>query len=280
MTLVNSPKFEFLKETAIIDDETRLNQVFQKILDDLKKYIQDVLNEPKSSHQELKIKEFNLGDSKISDYCSPDSPYFKSLINLYNWHSTNIKKKFQFLNQSKFEEIRFLIDKKIIYPYLTLKNLGFKEIIHFLLINIKDDAIDTLKCVFQFFNAVNFYEIKGEFYIHGFDKKKAIKKGLMIKLYLPDCRIADFLRVFENVFQFLKVEKYIILTDLVNGTENFVKSIFGDKEIFETYNPLKNLIWDPKKKIWKNHKLFGPKFEYLYPDLYYNQEDDMHSIKE
>jgi hypothetical protein len=84
------------------------------------------------------------------------------------------------------------------------------------------------------------------------------------------------LKVFEYVFQFLNVEKYLILTDLVNG-EHFVKSVFGDNKIFKTYNPLNNLIWDPKKKIWKNHKLFGPKFEYLYPDLNYNQNEDMSS---
>jgi hypothetical protein len=36
-------------------------------------------------------------------------------------------------------------------------------------------------------------------------------------------------------------------------------------------------LWTP---IWKNHKLFGPKFEYLYPDLDYHQEDDMRSVPE
>jgi len=88
-------------------------------------------------------------------------------------------------------------------------------------------------------------------------------------------------QILQDLINYLKltldVEKYLILTNLVNG-EYFVKSVFGNNKIFETYNPLNNLIWDPKKKIWKNHKLFGPKFEYLYPDLDYNQEDDMSSI--
>jgi hypothetical protein len=95
----------------------------------------------------------------------------------------------------------------------------------------------------------------------------------MIELYLPDCNLANFLRVFEYIFKFLNVERYLIITDLVDGNQ-FLKTIFEDKKIIDGYNPLNNLIWDPKKKIWKNHKLFGPKFEYLYPDLNYNQGED------
>ncbi|MEJ2296869.1 MAG: hypothetical protein P8Y23_19145 [Candidatus Lokiarchaeota archaeon] len=238
-----------------------------------------MLNEPNCYNQKTTANKFNFGSSNISDNHSPDSSYFISLLNYYNWHSTDIKKKLQFLNQSTFEEIRFLIENKIVYPYLNLKNLGFKEIIHFFLINIEDDTINTLERIFQYFNLAYIYGLKGEYYIHGFDSKKEIRKGLMVKLYLPECRIADFLRIFECVFQFLKVEKYLILTDLVNG-DHFAKTVFGDKKMFETYNPLNNLIWDPKKKIWKNHKLFGPKFEYLYPDLDYHQEDDMRSVPE
>ena len=145
--------------------------------------------------------------------------------------------------------------------------------------NIKQEKIETLKKVFQYFNLVFLYEIKGEYYIHGLENKKEFEKGLMVELYLPDCRLANFLRIFEYIFQFLKIEKYLILTDLVNG-HHFLKNVLGDENIFETYNPLNNLIWDPKKKIWKNHKLFGPKFEYLYPDLDYDQEKDMSSTLE
>jgi len=142
------------------------------------------------------------------------------------------------------------------------------------LINIKEDKIDILKSILQFFNLVSLYEIKGEYYIHGFNTKKDIKKGLMVKLYLSDCKLADFLRIFEYVFQFLKIERYLILTDLTNG-EHFVKKVFGNNKFYEKYNPLTNLIWDPKKKFWKNHKLFGPRFEYLYPDLYYNRKEEI-----
>ncbi|GAJ20373.1 unnamed protein product, partial [marine sediment metagenome] len=31
----------------------------------------------------------------------------------------------------------------------------------------------------------------------GFIKKKKISSGLMIKLYLPDCELSEFLRIFE-----------------------------------------------------------------------------------
>lgn len=240
-----------------------------------KSYVQSIIFNPNYETQISEVKKFDI-DIVGADYYTPDSKHYKSLLEIYNWHSIDIRKKIPFLNQSSFEKIHFLINNRIVYPYLKLKNLVFRERIYFFLINIKNNAITMLKTLFQYFNLVFIYEIKGEYYIHGFDDKKAIANGLLVKLYLPECELAEFLRIFEYIFQFLEVEKYIILTDLVNGDE-FVKSIFGDNKIFETYNPLNNLIWDSKKKIWKNHKLFGPKFEYLYPDIDYNQEENMTS---
>jgi hypothetical protein len=248
-------------------------------VNNFRKYVQEVLNNPDFKSQDLKVKCFDLAVSNKVDYHGPESSHFKSLLNFYIWHSFDLRKKLQFLNKSVFDELRFLIKNKILYPYLNLKNLGLKETIHFFLFNIRQDSIDILKTIFHYFNLVFFYEIKGEYYIHGFKDKKEINKGIMVKLYLPDCKIATYLRIFEYIFQFLKIEKYLILTDLVNG-DYFVKSIFEDEKLFENYNPLNNLIWDPKRRKWKNHKLFGPKFEYLYPDLHYNQEDDARSITE
>ncbi|TFG03469.1 MAG: hypothetical protein EU542_01980 [Promethearchaeota archaeon] len=263
---------ESLSQIFHFDRNIGLND-WELDVNNFKKYVQEILADPNRYNRELKTKEFNFGSLNNANFHSHDSNYFKSLQDFYNWHSIDIKKKLQFLSQSVFDELSLLIKNNIVFPYLNLKNLGFKEIVHFFLINIEEDKIDILKNVFQFFNLVSLYEIKGEYYIHGFNNKKDIKKGLMVKLYLPDCRLADFLRIFEYVFQFLKIEKYLILTDLVNG-EHFIKSLFGDDKIFENYNPLNNLIWDPKKKIWKNHKLFGPRFEYLYPDLFYHQKKE------
>ena len=38
-------------------------------------------------------------------------------------------------------------------------------------------------------------------------------------------------------------------------------------KLFKRYNPLINLRWNNKDKIWMNNKLYNEKFEPLYPDL-------------
>lgn len=234
-------------------------------------YIQNILFNPNYRVQTSDVKHFDIGDLIISDYYKPNSPYFKALLHVYNWHSIDIKKKINNPNNSIFDEIQVLIKNRLIFPYITPKNLDLKEIIHVILLNLKKDTIDTFKSIFQFFNFGYIYEIEGEYYIHGFDEKKEVYSGLMIKLYLPDCELAEFLRIFEYVFQYLKVEKYLIITDLVNG-ESLIKSVYGNKNFLEKYNPLKNLIWNAKTEKYDNHKLFSKNFEYLYPDLIFKEK--------
>ena len=48
---------------------------------------------------------------------------------------------------------------------------------------------------------------------------------------------------------------------------NLIKSIYGNLDFLDSYNALKNLKYNPKDKIWMNHKLFTKKFEFIYPDL-------------
>ncbi len=231
-----------------------------------KTYIQNILFNPNYKTPTSEVKNFDIGDLLIPDYYKPDSPYFKALLQIYNWHSIDIKEKYNIINQSIFDDIQALIKKKIIFPFITPKNLGLNEIIQIILLNLKKDTIDILKCMFQYFNLGFVYEIEGEYYIHGFNEKKKIYSGLMIKLYLPDCELGEFLRIFEYIFQYLKVEKYLILTDLVKA-DSIIKSVYGNNNFLEKYNPIQNLIWDKKTKKWVNHKLFSKNFEYLYPEL-------------
>ena len=46
-----------------------------------------------------------------------------------------------------------------------------------------------------------------------------------------------------------------------------IKNVYGKLDFLESYNPLKNLIWNNKDQRWMNHKLFGENFEPIYPDL-------------
>lgn len=241
-------------------------------------YIQNILFNPNYRIQTSEVKHFEIGDLINSDHYKTDSSYFNALLHIYNWHSIDIKKNLNIINQSIFDEIQALIQKKIIFPFITPKNLGLNETIHFLLLNLKKDTVDILKYIFQYFNLGFIYEIEGEYYIHGFNKKKKIYSGLMIKLYLPDCELAEFLRIFEYIFQYLKVEKYLILTDLVKG-DSIIKSVYGNNNFLEKYNPLQNLIWDTKTEKWMNHKLFSKNFEYLYPELFLKQKDGIMRTK-
>jgi len=64
---------------------------------------------------------------------------------------------------------------------------------------------------------------------------------------------------------------YLILNDLLDGTP-LIESELGNLNFLKKYNPLKNLIWNEKDKIWMNHKLFTEKFEKIYLKLI--PEDD------
>ncbi len=241
-------------------------------------YVQNMLFNPRYSFQNSELKRLALNKANGLEYAGPDTRAFKLLTEVYNGESVDVKKKLTFNSQSIFEKIKFLIKNKFVWPYITFKNLAFKEAIHFFLFNIKSEALPILKNIFQYFNLVHLYDIKGEYYIHGFDEKKTIVKGLMVKLYLPECELAEFLQVFEYVFQYLKVEKYLILTDLVDG-DFFLKSIIGNNRILDNYNPLTNLIWSKRKKQWSNHTLFSQEFNFIYPDLLYSQKDDHEGSK-
>ena len=154
----------------------------------------------------------------------------------------------------------------MIFPFISLKNLDLKQKIYIILPAVKKEHNETLLKIFHFFNIGFIYEIEGEYFIQGFQEEIRFENGLMIKLYLPDCQLDEFEKLFDLIFEFLEIEHYIILNDLVDG-KIFLKSLYGNLNFLKSYNPLKNLIWNKKDKIWMNHKLFSNKFEKIYPPL-------------
>ena len=88
----------------------------------------------------------------------------------------------------------------------------------------------------------------------------------MIKINFPKCEISEFEKLFDLLFEYLEIEHYIILNDLVDGN-NLIKSTYGGLDL-KSYNPLKNLKWNKKQKRWENPKVFTSKFEPIYPDLF------------
>ncbi len=72
--------------------------------------------------------------------------------------------------------------------------------------------------------------------------------------------------VFDLLFEYLNIEKYLILSDLVSA-RNLLKNVFGGLEFLEHYNPLRNLSWNNEHRIFTNRKIFTQNKEPLYPSL-------------
>ncbi len=231
-----------------------------------KTYMQKILFNPDFKDIPSIVKRYNLGDLKISNYYGPDSSYFKNLSEIYGLKSIDIKSVLGTKNYSIIEKILNLVKNKLIFPIIKTKNLDIQNKIYIILPNIKQGLNNVIIKIFSFFNFGFIYEIEGEIYIYGFPDIVKFENGLFIKLYLPSLDISVFQRLFDKLFNFLNIKKYLILTDMVDG-KNLLKNIFGNLRFFELYNPLKNLNWNDNDKIWMNHKLFNEKFEPLYPNL-------------
>ncbi len=231
-----------------------------------KTYLQKILFDPIFNIQFRGNKEFNIGNSSISNYYGKNSEILEKLELIYSQKATDLKSILGTRKKALFEPIEELINKKLIFPYLKLKNLGLIEKLYILLLDVKREHIEKLFKAFNFFNFAFFYEIEGEFFIRGFPDVKTFENGVLIKLYLPDTDLSEFQKIFDLLFHYLDIEYYLILNDLFKG-ETLIKSVYGNLKFLETYNPLKNFIWNDKDKIWMNHKLFGENFEPKYPDL-------------
>ncbi len=244
--------------------------------DKFKSHLENILFKPGYDAQIPKVSEYNISKQLTSPYYDPESEEYEALTQIYNRKSLNIKTHLGTRNYKVVNSIKNLLNKKLIFPYLSLKNLGFQDKLLIILPNIKSKSKDILLQIFSYFNYGFIYEIEGEFYIYGFDKEVKFEDGLMIKLYLPKSKFSmfyKFLEVFNLLFEYLEIPHHLFLYDLVDSKE-LIKSVYGNIEFLKQYNPLKNLKWNKEDKIWLNHKIFTQKFEPIYPDLFYNEEDN------
>jgi hypothetical protein len=231
-----------------------------------KTHMQNTLFDTEYEFQIVGVKEFNIVENPISSHVGPDSPEFKSLSQIFNWCSIDIKSYLGTKKKTTINHIKNLSKGNLIFSYLSLKNLGLHDKVYIIIPNLKQKAIDHLVKIFSFFNLVFIYEIEGEYFIHGFDNEVKFPKGLMIKIYFPKCDLHEFERLFDLLFEYLEIKDYIILNDLVDG-KNLIKSIYGGLDFLKSYNPLKNFKWNEQEKRWMNPKVFTSKFEPIYQDL-------------
>jgi hypothetical protein len=218
------------------------------------------------NRQPQNIRTSKLGSVPDKNISNPDSQEFKAFTELYSIQSSDIKSFLGRNYHTKINAFTTLFNKNLIFPYLKLKNFDFQDTFYIILPAVDPKWNQKLLQIFNFFNYGFVYEIEGDFYIHGFDKVEHFENGFMIKLYFPQCELHEFIRIFDQIFEYMDTDRYIMLSDLANG-KTFLKNLYGDLEFLKSYNPLKNLIWNDKDKIWMNHKLYNEKFEKLYPDM-------------
>ncbi|MFX0035050.1 MAG: hypothetical protein ACFE9I_05345 [Candidatus Hermodarchaeota archaeon] len=231
-----------------------------------KSFMQNVLFNPIYDPKITGLREFDLSEILESNILGYDTKEYQALTNIYNTQSLDIKSYLGTRNYTIINNITELLNNKLIFPYISLKNLDFQDKISIILPETKQEFNEKIIKIFSFFNMSRIYEIEGEFFIYGFEKEKSFENGLLIEIWFPKCELDEFFNVFDLLFQYFEINHYIVLTDLVNG-KTLLKSVYGNLDFLKEYNPLLNLKWNDNDKIWMNHKLFNEKFEPIYPNL-------------
>lgn len=231
-----------------------------------KSYIQDVLFNPSYDPKISEIRKFEIIEKIEPNIYGNDTQEYDALTNIYNTQSVDIKSFLGTRNHTIINNITELLKRKLIFPYVSLKNLDFQDKISIILPDNKPEFNKKIIKIFNFFNYCRIYEIEGEFFIYGFEKERYFENGFLIEIWFPKCELDEFFNIFDLLFQYFNIKHYLILTDLVNG-KTLLKSVYGNLDFLEEYNPLLNLKWNDKDKIWMNHKLFNERFEPIYPDL-------------
>ena len=243
-----------------------------------KMYFQNVLFNPEYNVQIPRVKKFNIGNVNGSNYFGLHSSEFKALSKIYDQKSINIKSYFARRYFKNINNLIELLKKGLLLPFITVKNLDLVETVTIILPKVDRKMNNAIIKIFSFFNVGFIYEIEGEFYIHGFEDVVKFENGIMIKLYLPNCQIDEFEKLFDLLFEYMEIDHYLILNDLIDG-KILKKNIFNELKFLETYNPLTNLIWNDKDKNWRNHKLFNENFEPVYPDMSFGKNNyDLDSV--
>ncbi len=242
-------------------------------VNNFKKYTQNILFNPSKKRIKPEKVEFNFKTVPRDDCLGPESHFYQYLTEIYDTTSINIKSLRIMYDAAKLDKIRTLLKEELIFPCIKFENIGLPEKITLIVPDIKKEHIEKLIDIFSFFNLVKIYETEGEFFIYGFPEEKKFEDGLMIKIYFPFKHdIFRFIEVFNLLFEFLQIDYFLIIDSIFDG-KNLLKHVYGSLDFLKKYNPLKNLKWNDKDKIWMNHKLFNEKFEPLYPDLLFGDKE-------
>ncbi len=237
-------------------------------------HVQEVLFQDNWQKPPEYLKESNL-DVLTSTVFGPDSEEFLSLQRIYSRKSIGLKKSLFFKNDSNLKDFSRLFSKNLVRPQVKFKNLDLHEKIRFVLPNISKRATEKLLRIFTFFNCCEAYKIEGKLYVQGLENEIEFDNGLYVKLYLPGYNtgnnensdsIGTILSVLEQSFEVLGISHYIILNNVLKP-ESFLNYVLGESVDLNGYNPLLNLKWDKKNKIYLNPKLYDEENNPVYPSL-------------
>ncbi len=236
-------------------------------------HVQNVVFNDKWEKPLEHLKECNLEVVTTTPH-GPDSEEFSNLRRIYSRKPVDLKKSLFFKSNSKLKDFSTLFSKKLVRPYVKFKNLGFHEKIRFILPNISNNVAEKLLRIFSFFNYCEAYKIKGSLYVQGLEDEIEFDNGLYVKLRLSyhtgsienSDVIGALLTTLEESFEVLGINHYIVLDNMIKP-ESFLDHVFGNDNDLNGYNPLLNLKWDKKNKLYRNHKLYDEKNKPVYPSL-------------
>lgn len=138
--------------------------------------------------------------------------------------------------------------------------------------DLDEKAVSSIVKIFSFFNAMWINDVKGEYFLYGLSEAKRFNLGLSVELQLPDCQLYEFLHIAEDVLSHFDVERFLVLTDIADGT-NLLKMCFENLDFLRYYRPTKNLRWNARDRIWMNLKPYDKHFEPQYPELVPREKD-------
>jgi len=210
-----------------------------------KEHLQNVLFNIEYNFDIPNLKTFLFSKNNEESTYRPNPTEFLDLCEIFEYSSIDIKSYIGTKKVKTVERIQSLLKKGLIYPYMTLKNLGFQESIYLIIPDLNQESVSILIKIFGWFNYGFLHEIEGMYFIFGFDEPIEFTHGLMMELYFPKCELSEFKQLFDMVFEYLQIKHYLILKDFVNG-DTLVKNIYEDTTFFETHHPLRNIINDDK----------------------------------
>ena len=208
----------------------------------------------------LDFKVFNVSERDEKNIKGKFDQDFQNIIDL---NGQNFLDMIKLRHKSRLNNIKDLINKKLIFPQIKLReNTGLKFKFYAIVPDLTREQIEIIIKIFNFLNYGFIYEIEGEYYFKEEDKMIKFENGLFLKFYLPDSAFNHFKKIITQLFNYFKIEHYLLFFDLVKG-DLFANNLF-DK--FKHPNPLDCHLWNKNIKKWLNHKSLTNKFEFIYPE--------------